>query len=1255
MRGPRASIATTVIVIIVVTVSLVLGAVGTVAYRYYSQQKRGDFANTLNLEADQIAIGLAPAAWNLEYPQVSKLMESQMRDGHYAGIVVDLETKRFIVARDDRGEVHNRDEEFPTAGLILTQRPIVFSDQKVGQVRLYATPDRLEAELGNAFAFLAISLLLLDAILTLGLYLSLQRLILQPLRRVERYADAVAHGGAPTPALASHEFLGELAGLTDSIDAMVRQLAARHGELQRSTARFQTVIKILPIPLSLYDDQGKALYINDRFASTFGYSLTDIPTIQDWFDRAYPDPAYRREAATIWKEVVDQAQREGVPIQARTYRVRCRDGSEKIVEIGGILSEDVNVAVLDDVTDRTLAEQELMRHRERLEELVTMRTAELAKTYQRLEEIQFAMDHAGIGIAWIDAGSGRFLYVNDQACDLVGRLREDMLALHVVEVATEFTRERLRELAAGLLDKGFARIETTLFRSDGNLLPVEASLYFKAPTEERPGHYIAFLTDISQRKAAEGALVEAKMAAEAAAQARSEFLANMSHEIRTPMNAIIGMSELVLQTKLDKKQRNFVDKVHLSAVSLLGILNDILDFSKVEAGRLDIEHVEFPVERVFDNLANLVALKAEEKNLELLFDIAPEVPSHLVGDPMRLGQILINLAGNAVKFTEQGSVLVSCRVAESKGDQVHLDFAVRDSGIGMSEEQVATLFTPFQQGDNSISRRYGGTGLGLAICKRLAELMGGSIRVDSRLGQGSTFTFSAPFAVPASATEAAVALPAVLRGQRVLVVDDNPDSLEILCSLMGRFGMAVDRAASGQEALALLQRPVRYRVLLCDWKMPGMDGVELVRTMAATPGVWLPAAIIMVSAYGIEELRRLTGSLPLAGILTKPVSASSVLDILLAATGYAPQADPDQREASRRARFAHALAGSRILLVEDNAINQELAQELLLGAGAQVTLANNGREALDKLAANRFDCVLMDVQMPVMDGLEATRAIRAQESLRDLPVVAMTAGALPSEREQTQLAGMNDHVTKPVDVDELFSVMLRCMKRSPATAPAPAEPAAPAATPMAEAVLDVSRGLSTLSGNRQTYLRILKIFLDTGEGTVGNLQEAVGQGDYATISALAHSLKGSAGAVGAVAMQDISRRLDDAARRKDEAAVLQGLQEELRTAWRATREAGADYAAAEAGGPWTGTAGGPEQKALAVALEGLRRQLRADDTDALESLDAILERPLPEPLRAALKELARYVTRYQFAAALRHLERILGSGAERRSGADHEP
>ena len=1238
MTRRKISIATMVIAIIVVTTSGMLLAVGTFAYRYYSDSKWADFRQTLELAADQISIALAPAAWNLEYPQVSKLMESRMQDPHFKAVTVDLDTKQFVILRDATGAVVSQTSPPDDSSLITIQRPIVYADQNIGTVLLHASSQLLEAELRKALAFFSLTILFLDVILTLGLYFSLQRLILRPLRLVERYADEVASGRKPNENFGKLSFVGELDHLTRSIEAMLSQLSLRNIELQKSSERFQTVIKQLPVPIVLYDNAGNTLFLNERFLATFGYTLADIPQVDTWMSKAHPDPAYRQEAMDTWNTEVDAARHSGNPITPRIYHVTCRDGSTKIVEIGGILSENVNIAVLNDITDRTLAEQELSRHREHLEELVTLRTTELAKTYQRLEETQFAMDHAGIGIAWIDPVDGHFIYVNNRACELFGRSSEALQAMHVVEVAQEFTRERSRKLALSLIERGYTRIEFDLDRPDGSHLPVEASLYLQPSSDERAGHYIAFLTDITQRKEAERALIAAKLAAETAAHARSEFLANMSHEIRTPMNAIIGMSQLALNTELDKRQRNFIEKVNLSAVSLLGILNDILDFSKVEAGRLEIEHLAFPLERVFENLVNLISLRAEEKGIELLFDISPDTPLQLVGDPMRLGQILINLTGNAVKFTEVGTVIVRCRVAERDNNTVRLEFAICDTGIGMSEEQVAGLFSPFKQGDNSISRRYGGTGLGLAICKRLSELMDGDIRVESRPTQGSTFTLTVPFELPAADERKDLLLPESLHGERVLVVDDNPEALTILCKLMNQFGMSVDSATSAQEALSMMMRPDgHYRLLLCDWKMPGMDGIELIRTLTMTPGINLPASIIMVSAYGADELRRKTANLPLAGILTKPVSPSALLDTLLDATGHGPTKGSVQGPA--QALAGKRLAEARILLVEDNAVNQELAQEILQTAGAVVTVANNGREALEILEKRDFDCVLMDVQMPVMDGLEATRAIRAQPRWHALPIIAMTAGAMSSEREQTAEAGMNGHITKPINTEELFSSIAHHLKRE--EAPSPSQPVPSPSADTAATLLDVAKGLSVLGGDRKSYHRILKIFLNSGAATVEKLNQAVGSGDRAAMLAASHALKGACSSIGAGKLQMLAKNIEEALRQNADEATIGTWAQQLPETWELTRIACQRQLAANDGAAWHKDSPAYQQPALLALLEKLRTQLLADDTDALETIDLILENPMPDAMRSYLNELARYVTRYQFDTALHHLDQIL--------------
>ncbi|KQY86854.1 hypothetical protein ASD35_18965 [Pelomonas sp. Root1444] len=673
----------------------------------------------------------------------------------------------------------------------------------------------------------------------------------------------------------------------------------------------------------------------------------------------------------------------------------------------------------------------------------------------------------------------------------------------------------------------------------GSLLALGGAVFFLLRLR-RSRAEVRTLADTLEQRVRERTeqLERAQHAAEAATRAKSEFLANMSHEIRTPMNAILGMSYLALQSGLDAKQRNYVDKVHRAAESLLVVINDILDFSKIEAGKLEIESIPFQLADVFDQLANLLGMPAEEKGLELLFALPPGLPTGLVGDPSRLGQILLNLGNNAVKFTERGEVTMAVTVAERGAERVVLRFEVRDTGIGLSPEACKRLFQPFTQADASTSRRFGGTGLGLAICRHLVERMGGTIGVDSEPRRGSCFNFTLPFSLQPGLQPAAQ--PTELRGTRLLIVDDHPAARELLSTLVASLGLNAEMAADGEAALAAVasadaaDRP--FRLVLLDWRMPGMDGIEcLARLTQGSSGRHAPPTVLMVTAFGREQAERQLQArgLQVAALLPKPVTPSALLDACITALGQRATLPrrSEQRLELLQARQA-SLGGARVLLVEDNAINQELACSLLERAGVVVTVAANGREALAALDRDSFDAVLMDCQMPVMDGYEATRALRQRPALQGLPVIAMTANAMAGDREKVLAVGMNDHVAKPFQVDELFATLARWVG---------AKPGRPAGLVAMPSELDTRAGLEAVNGNEMLYRRLLGMFREREADFETRVREACARGDGAGALRCAHDLKSVAGTLGMPALQQAAGALEAACGQGADAAAIEPL------------------------------------------------------------------------------------------------------------------
>ena len=733
--------------------------------------------------------------------------------------------------------------------------------------------------------------------------------------------------------------------------------------------------------------------------------------------------------------------------------------------------------------------------------------------------------------------------------------------------------------------------------------------------------------EIAQRERVEIALVEAKEAAESANRAKSEFLANMSHEIRTPMNAVIAMTDLTLQGDITPSQREHLNIIATSAYSLLRLLNDILDFSKIEAGKLEMDLSDFSLRSVVEAVPDVFMEASSQKDIEIVVDLPEEIPDELVGDPLRLRQILVNLMGNAVKFTEKGEVVLVVETLEQTPEILKLRFHVKDTGIGIAPENTKKLFEAFTQADGSTTRRYGGTGLGLAICKRLVEMMHGEFWVESVLGEGSTFFFTASFKFSSDRSECLD--PPLPEGIKAMVVDDNDTARNVVMRMLRSMGVEAVGSPSAGDAIETPAIEASDLIFL-DWRMPEMDGIAACKAIRNHPRI-SDRRIILMTSFGRENEMKGAEELRVNGYLLKPVKRSALYESVLDALGKSGKTARIPYGSSRSTFTIPQIGNARILLAEDNRINRRVAVEILTRAGITVETAKNGKEALEAVGKNSYHAVLMDVQMPEMDGIEATRLIRATFSPQALPIIAMTAHAMKGDREMCLEAGMNDYVSKPIDQKELFATLTRWL-----AVESPAEDETTPPDVFAIAGVDVEQALRRLSGNAALLKSILRDFADIFRDYPAQMHEAEETGDEQSLKHLVHSLKGAAGNICALDVQQAALNIEAALKAGERPLPLETLDNALSEVMD-----GIATMPEEAAQKKKENDSGPETVALAPLMVSLYRFLNEFDPVGTEQImDCLKARMESSELAPEFKKLQGFVSNFDFDSAREVLSRM---------------
>lgn len=871
---------------------------------------------------------------------------------------------------------------------------------------------------------------------------------------------------------------------------------------EEEQAIFKTLMDSIPDLIYFRNENGIYKTCNEAFLKFTGKSYEDVINQSPYnlFSRETADKIRQEDNKILENGKIFQIEEwanypDGQRVLFDTKKMIVHDRNDKVLGIMGLSR---------DITERKMAEEAIGKSKDAADKIV---------------------DTSSVPMAVIDINTNTFLRANEAMCKFHKLSLAELMQRNTLEAYSDRDRDSGRMFSI-LKKEGRVVNYESVGRRIGTGEDRTSLVSINPITYLDKEAIVLSLLDITELREMQNELAKSKEQAEAATVAKSQFLATMSHEIRTPMNAIIGLSHLAIKRNPEKKQLDYLLKIDSSARALLGIINDILDFSKIEAGKLIIENTEFDLEQVLETVSNLISQRALEKGLEFSIHICKDVPFNLTGDPLRISQILTNYCSNALKFTETGDIIITVDIEEKYEDTIKIRFSVKDSGIGLTQEQQSKMFESFTQADSSTTRKYGGTGLGLAISKRLAELMGGSTWVESEFGKGSTFFFNAVFHVQKEQKRSELIPTVELKGLKVLVCDDNKTAREVLKETLETFSFNAVIAESGFRAIELLKQEKEspFDLVLMDWKMPGIDGLETSKLIIEDKEIKTPA-IIMITAFSVDEIAEKAKAIGIKFLLSKPVFFSTLFDSIMKLFGKKIQAEHARpQKGMKYIREIEKIKGARILLTEDNEINQQVASELFADSGLIVEIANNGSQSVEMVLSSgipsKYDIVLMDIQMPVMDGYTATRKIRENKAYDPLPIVAMTADAMIGIKEKCYEAGMQDFVTKPIDPDEVFGMLVKWIKPGQREIVLQSTPKPDSRGELMDVPkfvnIDVDEGLRRVSGNSKLYLSLIEKFYEKYQTVTDEIKKAIKQTDQEKAVRLAHTIKGLAGSLGAV-------------------------------------------------------------------------------------------------------------------------------------------